>query len=167
MNDVLYSLDSLEADRFSHEMSLYDYLVGMGFSDEILAMASAGYANTLCSNIKELSLRQCILWSKLWNAEVFLKVLFIPYQFKDWFADIHVSSHLSLFPSSSLSSLLYQEMASGEAGTAEGEGDYVFDDSYKVLLDHLQDKVQVELGTPVSLIAYPEMKGTFHSLLVS
>lgn len=32
-------------------------------------MASGGFANTLCTNSKDLSLRQCIIWCKLWNGE--------------------------------------------------------------------------------------------------
>ena len=69
MNETLLSIDDLELEKYSHDVSLYDYLQEQGFSEEIMEMASAGYANTLCSNIKELSLRQCIIWSKLWFAE--------------------------------------------------------------------------------------------------
>ena len=37
----------------------------------------------------------------------------------------------------------------------EGESDYVFDNSFKVLLDHLSKGIQIELGTAVKTIHYP------------
>ena len=42
---------------------------GLGFSQEMLRLASAGYSNTFCANSHDLSLKQCIRWSRLWHEE--------------------------------------------------------------------------------------------------
>ena len=113
MNDALWNIEKLNEDDYTDDTSLYDYLIGLNFSDEMLTMAAAGYSNTLCSNSRDVSLRQCIRWSKLWHEEEM------------------------------------QQEADGMH-----DGDYYFKNSYKVLIDHLKQDAQIEIGTPVAAVEY-------------
>ena len=70
MNQTLWDLCFLDERDYSDETSLYDYLKGQGFGDEIMKYAEAGFANTLCASARGLSLKQCIQWQKLWHEEV-------------------------------------------------------------------------------------------------
>lgn len=67
MNNVLWDLAEIDEEKFSDNDSLDDYLRRMNFSDEMIKMAAGGFANTLCTNIKDLSLKQVIRWSKGWH----------------------------------------------------------------------------------------------------
>lgn len=71
MNETLWGLADLKEDDYSDMHSLQDYLSGPGFqfSQEMINMAAGGFANTLCTNSHDLSLKQCIKWCRLWNAE--------------------------------------------------------------------------------------------------
>jgi monoamine oxidase len=69
LNESLWSLADLNEDDYSDEHSLLDYLSSLQLSDDMVRMAEAGYANTLCSTAKDLSLRRVIKWSRLWHAE--------------------------------------------------------------------------------------------------
>ena len=109
MNNTLWELAELKEEDYSDFHSIHDYLVSKGgFSEEMMAMAAGGFSNTLCTNSKDLSLKQCIKWSRLWH-------------------------------------------------DCEGEdGDFMFEGSFKVLVDHLKKNLQVETGSPVVFIQTPE-----------
>ena len=49
---------------------------------------------------------------------------------------------------------IFQEKANEKLGY-EGESDYVFKNSFKVLLDYLSKDIQIEMGIPVKAIDYP------------
>lgn len=69
MNKTLEEISSLNENDYLDTVSLYDYLISKNFSLEMIKMAEAGYSNTLCSNARDLSLKQCIRWEKIWNEE--------------------------------------------------------------------------------------------------
>ena len=66
-NEALWELCELNPADYSDSDSLYDYLVSKGLSEEMLMMANGGFANTLNTNMKELSLKRCIQWERLWH----------------------------------------------------------------------------------------------------
>ena len=121
MNKTLWTLSDLDLQKFSDDVSLRDYLEELKFSSEMVEYAEAGFANTLCANADDLSLRQCIIWSQLWREE---------------------------------------EKASEELGY--GEGDFVFENSYKVLLNYLSENVHIQLNTPVTSVKYPIIENLSH-----
>ena len=67
INEALWELANLDENDYPIELSLYDYLISIYTSEEMIKVAINGYANTLCCNIKELSLCQVIRWSRMWN----------------------------------------------------------------------------------------------------
>lgn len=69
MNQVLSDMASLDENDFNDDVSLHDYLASLGFSDEMLGMASAGFSNTMCTNSRDLSMRQAVRWAKYWFDE--------------------------------------------------------------------------------------------------
>jgi cytochrome b involved in lipid metabolism len=69
MNEALWELAELDENKYSDSHSLHDYLAAKGFSPEMMMMAHGGFSNTLCTNSKDLSLKQCIKWSRLWHSE--------------------------------------------------------------------------------------------------
>jgi len=69
-NEALWGLADLKEDNFDDSVSLHDYLSKtLGLSDEMLMMAEGGFANTLCTNSRDLSLKQCIRWCRLWHGD--------------------------------------------------------------------------------------------------
>ena len=69
LNKALWDLCDLHEDDFDESLSLYDYLIEKKLDPNMLKMGAAGFANTLCSNSYELSLKQAVKWSRLWHAE--------------------------------------------------------------------------------------------------
>jgi monoamine oxidase len=69
VNGELLLLSKLHEDDFTLEPSLQEYLAKRGCSDDMIRMADAGFANTLCIEIEELSLKQSVKWSRLWHEE--------------------------------------------------------------------------------------------------
>lgn len=69
MNRTLQGLAHLNEDDYSDDLSLHDYLSAQGFSDEMMAMAAGGFANTLCTNSRDLALKRCIYWCRLWEGD--------------------------------------------------------------------------------------------------
>jgi hypothetical protein len=69
LNELLWKLSELKEDDFPENMSFYDYLLEHKLTVNMLKMANGGFANTLCSNSKELSMKQVVKWSRLWHAE--------------------------------------------------------------------------------------------------
>lgn len=68
-NAVLHNLSDLNPDSIDNKQTLLDYVEDMKLSPAMIDMANAGYANTLCANINELSLRQAVRWNQIWDAE--------------------------------------------------------------------------------------------------
>jgi hypothetical protein len=107
MNQTLSDISSLDADDYGDDVSVRDYLVSKKFSDEMLSMAEAGFSNTMCTNSRDLSLKQSIRWGKFWDEE-------------------------------------------------EGDdGDYVFVNSFKNVVNRLKKDLQVELNMPVVSVQHP------------
>lgn len=69
LNKELWKLPELSEIEFDNSKSLTDYLAPKGFDTDMLRMANAGYANTLCSNSDELAMHRVVKWSRLWDAE--------------------------------------------------------------------------------------------------
>lgn len=69
MNEALWEISELNESEYNDSHSLYDFLHSRGFSDEMMMMAAGGFANTLCTNPKDLSLKQCIRWTRLWHGD--------------------------------------------------------------------------------------------------
>jgi monoamine oxidase len=67
MNEMLWDLSNLDTSKYSDDVSLADYLATKGFSKEMLAMAAGGFSNTLCTNSRDLSLKQAAKWVHLWD----------------------------------------------------------------------------------------------------
>ena len=108
MNNTLSAISSLDEKNFGDDVSVHDYLVSMQFSDEMLSMAEAGFSNTMCTNSRDLSLKQSIRWGKFWDDE-------------------------------------------------EGDdGDYVFINSFKRVIDRLKTDLQIELNMPVVAVQHPK-----------
>ena len=57
--------------KISAELSFYDWLEKQGVKHEtgMMGMVEAGYANTLCSNNHDISLKGVIQWKKQWEEE--------------------------------------------------------------------------------------------------
>ncbi len=70
LNERLWGLADLIETDYPESMSLYDYLLTRKLNTNMLKLAAGGFANTLCGNSKELSLRQMIRWARLWNDEM-------------------------------------------------------------------------------------------------
>jgi len=86
MNELLWSIAELNEEDYSDSHSLQDFLALQGresrengglivtessrFSEAMIAMAGGGFANTLCTNSRDLSLKQCIKWCRMWHEEV-------------------------------------------------------------------------------------------------
>jgi hypothetical protein len=69
LNHTLSSLKALDERQFADSVSLYDYLRLMHFEEDMILMANNGFANTLCTSVKDLSLKQSVRWMKLWDEE--------------------------------------------------------------------------------------------------
>ena len=67
LNNLLWKLLNIEQGKYAQSTSVLDYLEAMNVSPRMIQLASAGFANTYCANIDELSLAQCIRWTKLWK----------------------------------------------------------------------------------------------------
>ena len=71
-------LDAMNGDehpqdnqKISAELSFYDWLEKQGVKHEtgMMGMVEAGYANTLCSNNHDISLKGVVQWKKQWEEE--------------------------------------------------------------------------------------------------
>ena len=67
LNEALWELSHLNENDYSEDLSLYDYLLSKKLNTNMLKMGNAGFANTLCTNARELSLKQSIKWSRIWH----------------------------------------------------------------------------------------------------
>jgi monoamine oxidase len=69
MNEMLWDLAHLDTSSYSDDASLLDYLNTKGFEKEMIDMAAAGFSNTLCTNSRDLSLKQCVKWVHMWHED--------------------------------------------------------------------------------------------------
>lgn len=67
LNEALWELSHLKEDDYPEDMSLYDFLLSKKLNVNMLKMGNAGFANTLCTNSRQLSLKQSIKWSRIWH----------------------------------------------------------------------------------------------------
>jgi monoamine oxidase/cytochrome b involved in lipid metabolism len=67
LNDALHELEHLHEDDFDEKLSLYDWLLSKKLNLSMIKMGEGGFANTLCANSNELSLKQAIRWSRIWH----------------------------------------------------------------------------------------------------
>ena len=68
-NELLWKFSKLDESIIDESESVYDYVNKHGLSENMISLVNAGYSNTLCSNSTELSMKQCIKWSKCWDEE--------------------------------------------------------------------------------------------------
>jgi monoamine oxidase/cytochrome b involved in lipid metabolism len=109
-NEALHKISHLDPNQFNDKDSLYDYLTSLGLDPEAIGIANAGFANTLCTNVKELSMKRCVQWERAWHG----------------------------------------------AGEEEEEEDmdHGFQNSFKVIVDHLKEGANVKLSAPVAEIKH-------------
>jgi hypothetical protein len=100
-----------------------------------IEMANAGFSNTLCTSSKLLSLKRCIQWENLWHGDP-------PTPPPASVAAVSTSVASPATP------------AHGEGEEEEEEHDYTFVDSFKCLIDHLKQNLQIELNSPVRSVDY-------------
>jgi hypothetical protein len=77
--------DGKYAKNLDENVTLYDYLQdeGMKHGNAMMGIAAAGYANTLCSNVRDLSLKGVIQWAHAWDGEEGLDEDYkVPHSFK-------------------------------------------------------------------------------------
>lgn len=98
LNKALWELCDLHEDDFDETLSLYDYLISKKLNPNMLKMAAAGFANTLCSNSYELSLKQAVKWSRIWHAEGEVVAIFFSLLFNSYSVRYYLScKYASLF----------------------------------------------------------------------
>ena len=66
-NEALWKLARLNEDDFDEKLTFKDYVDQEKLSEDMKEMAYAGFSNTLCTNELDLSLKQTVRWSRLWN----------------------------------------------------------------------------------------------------
>lgn len=109
-NEALWQISSLDEMKFSDNDSLYDYLKALDLNSEAIGIANAGFANTLCTNVKELSMKRCVQWERAWH---------------------------------------------GCGDQEEDEDmDHGFQNSFRVIVDHLKEGANIKLRTPVTEIKH-------------
>lgn len=69
LNKALWHLKELNVNDISNSKSLNDHLKPQGFDANMIRLAHAGYANTLCTTSDDLSLKRAVKWSQLWDEE--------------------------------------------------------------------------------------------------
>jgi hypothetical protein len=145
LNNALWNLADLDHDKFSVSTSLEEFLQMQNFSPQMIDMANAGFANTLCANIEELSLAQSIRWTKLWSDSTM-----------DGSNDSDVEVTNALQIESSPKQVDSSLNCGG--GHSDHSSDYRFVDSYACLIDHLSCKnlenppLSILTNSPVSLV---------------
>lgn len=68
-NEALMTLADIDEDIIPEDHSMSDFYESRGFTSAMKTMANAGFANTLCANSDELSLKQMIRWGKFWGGD--------------------------------------------------------------------------------------------------
>ena len=127
-------------NSIDESLSVYDYLKSFGTSDDMIALASAGFANTMATNLEELSLKQSAHWAK-----------------EEHYDKTHSSNSPVIKEKLSNCSHNAEEssrLRSGSLTEIIGHGDYRFKNSYSCLIDYLREGQNIIISSPVSLIDY-------------
>lgn len=66
-NELLWNLSKLDENKYSDDLTLNDYLAKANIKNDMKLFVNAGFSNTLCSNSDDLSLKQAIRWTRLWD----------------------------------------------------------------------------------------------------
>ncbi|RYH30365.1 hypothetical protein EON65_05410 [archaeon] len=113
LNNVLWGLSEMHEDNVNQNLSLKDHLLSLGFKDSMIEMAAAGFANTLCSNIEELSLKQSVRWTRLWFQDADGD-----FKFKNSYACLinYLKSGLDIRTNKPVSSVNYQHATDPKTG---------------------------------------------------
>ena len=135
LNRNLWDLSFVDDESLDESLSMHDYLKDLGTSDDMLALAAAGFANTMACNLEELSLKQCVHWAK-----------------EEHYDKTHSSNNSPV--SSSKISFRSDKLRSGSITDKVGHSDYRFKNSYACLVDYLKEGFKVVLNTPISLVDY-------------
>jgi len=70
LNETLWSLsEHYHEDLINENISMDQFLTLLNFNSDMKGMVNAGFSNTLCTNSNDLSLKQSIRWTRLWNIE--------------------------------------------------------------------------------------------------
>jgi len=70
LNETLWAIETLDITNLSDKTSLLEYLRDeQNFDPAMIALANAGYANTLCCDIEDLSFKQSARWNGFWHEE--------------------------------------------------------------------------------------------------
>ena len=136
LNRNLWDLILLDEASVDENLSLLDYLREFNTSDDMLNMAAAGFANTMCSTLEELSLKQCVRWAH-----------------EEHYDKIHSSGD-----GSEKFSVLQGKRRAGSISDKIGHSDYRFKKSYSALVDYLKSEVKILCNTPVARIDYDDEK---------
>ena len=137
LNRNLWDLTLLDDRTISESLSLRDYLQEFGTNEDMLALAAAGYANTMASNLEELSLKQCVRWA---HEEHYDKVHSSGMGLCEKFTDMEGKTR------------------SGSLSEKVGHSDYRFKNTYAVLVDHLKSGLPIYCNAPVDRICYRSCK---------
>lgn len=134
LNRHLWDLTYLDLNSLDESLSVYDYLKEFDTSDDMMALAAAGFANTLASNLEELSLKQCVHWAK---------------------EEHYDKTHSTNSPHTSAKFAdCDAKLRSGSITEKVGHSDYRFKNSYATLIDHLKADLTIILNTPIARIDY-------------
>lgn len=69
LNETLWAIELMPQEGLDENMTMLDYLQKEGFQSDMIGIANAGYANTLCCNIEQLSFKQSARWNGFWHEE--------------------------------------------------------------------------------------------------
>ena len=132
LNRNLWDLILLDEASVGEDLSLMDYLREFNTSDEMIKLAAAGFANTMCSTLEELSLKQCVRWAH-----------------EEHYDKVHSSgAGTEKFVDRG------DKQRSGSISVKVGHSDYRFQKSYSTLVDDLKAGIKILCNTPVERIEY-------------
>lgn len=69
LNSTLWGMANLDECAYTDATSVHNFLADYNFGSDMICMAQSGFANTLCTNLQDLSLKQTIRWLRLWHEE--------------------------------------------------------------------------------------------------
>jgi protoporphyrinogen oxidase len=70
LNETLWAIELMDIDTLDENTTMLEYLRDeKNFQPDMIGIANAGYANTLCCNIEQLSFKQSARWNGFWHEE--------------------------------------------------------------------------------------------------
>jgi monoamine oxidase len=69
LNEALWEIPEMDPDKVDRNATLGDYLKQKGISPRMIAMAEAGYANTVCTSMRNLGLRNIVRLEHAWELD--------------------------------------------------------------------------------------------------